>query len=62
MIHCKDCVWYAPVGSNHTAKRIHDILDTGNETGVCRKLTFSPEKPVLTRPEGFCHRAERREE
>lgn len=60
--HCKDCVWYAPVDSNPTAKKIHDILDTGNEVGLCRKLTFSPDKPVLTRPEGFCHRAERREE
>lgn len=27
----------------------------------CRKLTFSEDRPVLTRPDGYCHRAERRE-
>lgn len=58
---CKDCAWFAPVESNATAKQIHDILDSGNEVGVCRKLTFSEDRPVLTRPDGYCHRAERRE-
>lgn len=61
MIHCKDCAWFAPVESNPAAKKFHDILDTGNETGVCRKLTFSEDRPVITRPDGYCHRAERSE-
>lgn len=59
---CKDCTWYTPIDSNPTAKEIHDILDTGSETGVCRKCTFHEDRPVLTRPDGYCHRAERREE
>ena len=58
---CRDCVWYAPINSNPTAKEIHDILDSGNETGVCRKFTFTENRPVMTRPDGYCHRAERRE-
>ena len=61
-VQCRDCVWNAPVESNPTAQQIHDILDSGNEVGICRKLTFSEDRPVLTRPDGFCHRAERREE
>lgn len=59
---CKDCTWYAPVDSNPAAQKIHDILDSGNEVGVCRKLTYTEDRPVLTRPDGYCHRAERREE
>ena len=62
LTHCKDCVWNAPVDSNPAAQKIHDILDTGNETGVCRKLTYTEDRPVLTRPDGYCHRAERKEE
>ena len=62
MAHCRDCVWNEPVESNPTAQRIHDILDSGNEVGVCRKLTYSEDRPVLTQPDGFCHRAERKEE
>lgn len=61
VVHCKDCTWFAPIESNQMAKKIHDICDTGNETGVCRKVTFSPDRPVLTRPEGYCHRADRKE-
>ena len=61
MIPCKDCVWFAPVDSNPTAQKIHDILDSGNEVGICRKLTYTEDRPVLTRPDGYCHRAERRE-
>lgn len=59
-VQCKDCVWYAPVDSNPTAKEIHDILDTGNEVGVCRKLTYTEDRPVVTRPDGYCHRAEKK--
>ena len=58
---CKDCAWFAPVDSNPTAQKIHDILDTGNEVGICRKLTYTEDRPVLTRHDGYCHRAERRE-
>lgn len=61
LTHCKDCVWNASVDSNPTAKEIHDILDSGNEVGICRKLTYTEDRPVLTRPDGYCHRAERRE-
>lgn len=60
MIQCKDCVWYAPVESNPTAQKIHEILDSGNEVGICRKLTYTEDRPVLTRPDGFCHRAEKK--
>ena len=61
-VKCKNCVWYAPINSNPTAKEIHDILDSGNEVGVCRKLTYTEDRPVLTRPDGYCHRAERKDE
>lgn len=27
--------------------------------GICRKLTYTEDRPVLTRPDGFCHRAEK---
>jgi len=36
-----------------------DILPSREgEIGVCRKVTFTPERPVLTNEYGFCHRAE----
>lgn len=61
-VQCRECVWNEPVESNPTAKEIHDILDTGNEVGVCRKLTYTEDRPVLTRPDGYCHRGERKDE
>ena len=60
LTRCKDCVWYSSVESNPNAKIIHDILNTRNETGVCRKVTFSKDRPVITRPDGYCHRAEKK--
>ena len=71
MTHCKDCAWFAPVESMPEAEKIHNhLLNTlgdilprrEDEIGVCRKVTYSKERPVLTHGEGFCHRAERRED
>ena len=67
--HCKDCAWFAPVESVPEAEALHrKLIDTFSdclprregECGICRKVTYSPDKPVLTRPDGYCHRAERR--
>lgn len=69
-INCKDCEWFAPIESMHEAEKLHnhliatlgDILPRRKgECGICRKVTYSPDKPVLTRPDGYCHRAERRD-
>ena len=71
MTHCKDCAWFAPVESNPAALdmhvKLHELFDgilppREGRTGICRKVTFSPDKPVLVNENGFCHRAERREE
>lgn len=71
IIHCKNCVWFAPVNSIQAAAKLHDLLiDTfgdclprrEGECGVCRKVTFSHDRPVFTREDGYCHRAERKEE
>lgn len=69
MIHCKDCEWFAPIESMPEAEKLHnrliatlgDVLPRREgQCGICRKVTFSKDKPVLTREDGFCHRAERR--
>ena len=69
--HCKDCAWFAPVESMPAALdmhvKLHELFDgilppREGRTGICRKVTFSPDKPVLVNENGFCHRAERREE
>ena len=71
MTHCKDCAWFAPVESMPAALdmhvKLHELFDgilppREGRTGICRKVTFSPDKPVLCNEYGFCHRAERREE
>lgn len=70
LIHCKDCVWFAPVESMPEAekwhKKLHEIFDgifpkREGKCGVCRKVTVCEDKPILTRPNGYCHRAERKE-
>jgi hypothetical protein len=70
MIHCKDCAWFLPMEAMPEAKKmsdkLHELFDDvleprGVETGICRKVTFSMERPVLTREDGFCHRAEPKE-
>lgn len=67
MINCKDCKWFLPLETMPEAQKMHNalhecfdgILEPRNvETGICRKVTFSMERPVLTREDGFCHRAE----
>lgn len=69
--HCRDCAWFAPVESMPAALamhvKLHELFDgilppREGCTGICRKVTFSPDKPVLCNENGFCHRAERREE
>lgn len=68
--NCRDCAWFAPVESMPEAealhRKLHELFDgvlpgREGECGICRKVTYSPDKPVLTRPDGYCHRAERRE-
>ena len=67
MLHCKDCAWFLPLETMPEAQKMHDKLhelfddvleSRDGETGICRKVTFSMERPVLTREDGFCHRAE----
>lgn len=69
--HCKGCAWFAPVESMPAAlalhEKLHELFDgilppREGRTGICRKVTFSPDKPVLCNENGFCHRAERKEE
>ena len=72
MIYCKDCAWFLPMEeAPEKAKKMHDllhecfdgILEPRNvETGICRKVTFSIDKPVSTRADGYCHRAEQKED
>ena len=70
VVHCRDCVWFAPVEIIPEAARIHEKLTElfgdclkkrEGQCGVCRKVTFSKERPVLTSANGFCHRAEHRQ-
>jgi hypothetical protein len=47
-------------------KKLHEIFDgifpkREGKCGVCRKVTVCEDKPILTRPNGYCHRAERKE-
>jgi hypothetical protein len=71
MLHCKDCAWFLPLQTMPEAQTMHDKLhelfddvleSRDGETGICRKVTFSMERPVLTREDGFCHRAEPKED
>lgn len=59
-IHCKECVWFAPAESNTVALAIKQI--TGGSAGICRKVTYSTCRPVMTREDGYCHRAEKKTE
>ena len=71
VIHCKDCVWFDTVESMPEAKKwhqkLHELFDgilppRRSKAGICRKVTFSADHPVFTNSDGFCHRAERKEE
>lgn len=71
MIHCRDCAWFASVETMPEAVRVHEkLLELFGDClkkregvcGICRKVTFSPERPVLTNSNGFCHRAQLRQE
>lgn len=71
MINCKNCVWFLPLETMPKAKEMHDKLHElfddileprEGETGICRKVTFSIERPVPTHEDGYCHRAERKNE
>lgn len=71
IIRCRECVWFASVEAMPEAARMHEKLvhlfddcleKREGECGICRKVTFCRERPVLTNAFGFCHRAERREE
>ena len=69
--HCKDCAWFAPVESNPAAlamhEKIHELFDgvlppREGECGICRRIPFCGKIPLLTNENGFCHRAEPKEE
>lgn len=71
MLHCKDCAWFLHLEAMPEAQKMHDLLHEyfddileprDGETGICRKVTFSMERPVSTREDGFCHRAEPKDE
>lgn len=68
---CKDCAWFAPVDSLTAARELRERLlnilgdclkRREGECGICRKVTFSKDRPVLTNSNGYCHRAEPREQ
>lgn len=70
MIHCKDCVWFAPLDDYPDTKafheKLHELFDgilpaREGKCGICRNVSFCKERPVPTNEEGFCHRAERKE-
>ena len=69
--HCKDCACFAPVESNPAALamhvKLHELFDgilppREGTTGVCRKTPGSGRVPLLVNENGFCHRAQRREQ
>lgn len=62
IICCKDCAYFAPVERNPIAQMLHDLMHNGNMTGYCKKLSISEAEPILTRQDGFCHRAKRRKQ
>lgn len=71
MINCKECVWFSPIESNPEAERLHKVLLDAfgdvlpareGESGICRKVTFSADRPVMTHEGGYCHRAEHKKE
>lgn len=61
IINCVDCAYFQPVERNPIAKKLFDLVG-GNTTGWCKKLSFSPDEPILTRADGYCHRAKRKDE
>jgi len=70
-LRCKDCAWFMSVSSVPEAEALHDKLHElfdgvlparEGQCGICRKVTYSPDRPVLTNENGFCHRAEKRED
>jgi hypothetical protein len=71
MLHCKDCAWFLPLEAMLEAEKphskLHECFDgilepRDGETGICRKVTFGMNRPVLTSEDGFCHRAEPKDE
>lgn len=61
---CRNCVWYEEVVMPHVDP-VHNYspaIFQKQKAGICRRVTTSKEHPVYTRPDGYCHRAERREE
>lgn len=71
VIRCRDCVWFAGLEEYPEAERFHKQLrelfadvfpKREGKCGICRKVTFSRERPVPTHADGFCHRAQCREE
>jgi hypothetical protein len=70
LIHCKDCAWCVPIEEYPDQVKFRKLLvetfgdilpSRGEKVGICRKLTFSKERPVWTREGGYCHHAERKE-
>ena len=70
LTHCKDCAWFAPIEDYPEQEKFHKLLQETfggilpqreEKVGICRKVTFSKERPVCTHEGGYCHRAERKE-
>lgn len=69
--HCKNCTWFKPISSMPAAVSLHENLQKilgkilpqrDGSCGVCRKVTFCEDRPVFTNENGFCHRAEKKED
>lgn len=70
-IHCNECAWFSPIEDYPEQEKFRrflretlgDILPPRNEpVGICRKVTFSKDRPVWTHGGGYCHRADSKEE
>ena len=71
LIQCRDCAWFKPIEDYPEAIKLHNVLQDAfgdilppreGKVGVCKKVTFSKERPVVTHEEGFCHRADKKED
>jgi len=70
LTRCGECVWFTGVDTIPQAAALHEkmmelfgdcLQKRDGACGVCRKITFSKDRPVLTNSNGYCHRAEPKE-
>lgn len=71
MIRCKNCAWFASMELYPEAMEFHQAVTEifgdifprrEGDCGICRKVTFCKERPVITNENGYCHRFEEKEE